>query len=278
MKRFAVFACLAVFCSLLAAGSPGAESPGDLDAFTRESWKNLESLYGVPDSLRGAPIAVSIVPTPRDLPPEWANLPPYAAGAAVEEQGRVAVLVWKCGAYPFGDVRQTLVHELSHVLLYRALGRRPPRWLDEGLAMRASREWGASDGLYSLLALRSVAHGGWNLARVERDFAGGESPVRGSYALVKGFVRDLFRGDAEVGAFLEDARRLGSVDAAFVARFGMTPDRAFANWAKNLPWWGEWLVWISSPAVLWMVVGALFLLAALAAFRRRRAKYEALPD
>jgi hypothetical protein len=235
-------------------------------------------LYGVTDRACAAPIAVQIAATPEEAAPQWPGLPPYAAGAAEPAAQRLVVVLSRCGPYPFGDAGQTLKHELSHILLPRALGFAPPRWFDEGLAMRVSAEWGLRDEWFAALALPAVAHGSWHLDRVESDFAGGESEVRRSYALAKGFVRDLFKDDADLSAFLAEAQRDGSVDLAFRLRFGTSPDGAFRNWAKHLPWWGGWVVALSSPEVLWLVVLVLFLVAAFAAWRRRRKKYEELED
>lgn len=271
--RSAGIAALLLPLALLAQTTPREYEEAFTEARTR-----LEALYGVPETLRGAPVRVTLAATPGQLPPEWAGLPSFAAGGAVEEEGRIVVVLSRCGRYPFGDGRQTLVHEVSHVALYRALGRRPPRWFDEGLAMRASGEWSFRDEWNAALALRDVARGRWQIAQMEQDFAQGEGAVRRSYALAKGFVRDLFKDDASLGAFLDEVRRRGSVDAAFAARFGMSPDAAFRAWAKNLPWWGEWVVVLSSPGLLWTGVLVLFLAAVAAAYRRRRRKYEALPD
>jgi hypothetical protein len=261
-----------LFAALLATAPRAQEGglPPEFRSAADAARASLCALYAVPPAACAAPIAVRVVTLPSDLPPGWRDLPTYAAGAADEPGGRIVVILSRCGGYPFGDADQTLRHELSHVLLYRSLGFRPPRWLDEGLAMRASAEWGAGDGFYTILALPMVARGKWRLDRVERDFAGGESSVRRSYALAKGFVRDLFKDDASVTDFILEARRDRSVDVAFLRRFGTTPDVAFAAWARNLPWWGEWVVTLTSPGVLWLAVTTLFLLAAAAAFLRRR--------
>ncbi len=269
---------VAVAAVLLSLGALGQPDPREYERAFVEARARLEALYGVPAELRGAPVRVTVAATPGQLPPEWAGLPPFAAGAAVEEEGRIVIILSRCGRYPFGDGRQTLVHEVSHVALYRALGKRPPRWFDEGLAMRAAGEWGLSDEWNAALALRDVARGRWRIAQMEEDFAQGEGAVRRSYALAKGFVRDLFKDDASLRAFLDQARRMGSVDAAFAVTFGMPPDAAFRAWAKNLPWWGEWVVVLSSPGLLWTAVLVLFFAAVAAAYRRRRRKYEALPD
>ncbi|MEW5764337.1 MAG: hypothetical protein ACOYXN_12265 [Acidobacteriota bacterium] len=275
MSKRAVRAAAAVLFSMAVLGQP---DPREYERVFLEARARLEGLYGVPPALRGAPIRVTVAAVPGELPAEWAGLPSFAAGAAVEEEGRIVVILSRCGRYPFGDGRQTLVHEVSHVALYRALGKRPPRWFDEGLAMRASGEWDLRDEWNAALALRDVARGRWRIAQMEEDFAQGEGAVRRSYALAKGFVRDLFKDDASLRLFLDEARRMGSVDAAFAVTFGMPPDAAFRAWAKNLPWWGEWVVVLSSPGLLWTGVLLLFFAAVAAAYRRRRRKYEALPD
>lgn len=270
-------AALSVLLTTVLWGQAPSVAP-DLMADVNRARGRLCALYGVSDQACAAPIAVQIAATPPEAASQWPGLPSYAAGAAEPAAGRLVVVLSRCGPYPFGDAGQTLTHELSHVLLRRALGFNPPRWFDEGLAMRVSAEWGLRDEWFAALALPAVAHGSWRLERVEADFAGGESDVRRSYALAKGFVRDLFRDDEDLQAFLAEVRRDGSVERAFQLRFGLRPDGAFQNWAKHLPWWGGWVVALSSPEVLWLVVVALFLTAAFAAWRRRRKKYEELED
>ena len=251
---------------------------GELHGVLESSARDLCRLYDVPPALCSQPVHVRVVESASALPAEWRGFPAYAAGAAEPASGRILIDLSRCGPYPFGDAAQTLRHEVSHVMLYRALGYEPPRWLDEGLAMRASGDWSFADSVYATLALPYVARGSWSLQRVEADFAGGEGSVRRSYALVKGFVRDLFPDDASVTAFVVEARRDGSVGKAFRRRFGVSPEAAFRAWAKNMPWWGRWLEEVTSPAVLWVAVTLLFLVAAALAWRRRRKKYEALPD
>jgi hypothetical protein len=276
MRRLLLaFALSIVLASaVLAQGAPPPSLENELNvARAHQCW-----LYGVPEAACAAPIQVDVVPAPEALPASWQGLPGFAAGAAQPSAGRFVVILSRCGPYPFGDAGQTLRHELSHVLLFRGLGFQAPRWFDEGLAMRASAEWGFRDEVFAALALPMVARGSWRLDRVDSDFSGGESEVRRSYALAKGFVRDLFHDDEDLRGFLDEARRERSLDRAFLYRFGTTPDGAFRGWAKHLPWWGEWVVALSGPEVLWLGVLVLFLLAAFAGWRRRRKKYEALDD
>jgi hypothetical protein len=249
-----------------------------LQSELEDSRSALCALYAVPQGPCDAPMEILVASRGGGLPPGWEGLPAFAAGAADPSAGRIVIFPERCGRYPFGDPAQTLRHELSHVMLRRSLGFPAPRWFDEGLAMRVSGEWGASDELYSALALHAVARGRWDLAKVDRDFAGGEGQVRRSYALAKAFVRDLFPSSGDLKGFLIEARAQRSVERAFLRQFGRSPDGLFRAWAKNLPWWGQWVVWASQPAVVWGVVTVLFVAAFLAALRRRREKYQQLPD
>jgi len=69
------------------------------------------------------------------------RIPEWGMGAAVPHRGRI-VLISPRHFPGRSDLRQVLVHELSHVVLGQALGDAwAPRWLDEGLAMFISHEW-----------------------------------------------------------------------------------------------------------------------------------------
>lgn len=261
-----LFLCAVLYC--IAFPSFGS-LPERLDSEARGATARLCSLYAIAPEDCAKPVDITVVANPSDAPPYWRNLPSYAAGAAQAEAGRIIIILGRTGSYPYGDEFQTLRHELSHVLLFRSLGYKPPRWLDEGLAMRAAGEWGWADDWYSALALPRVAAGRWSLDKVNGDFAGGEGAVRGSYALARGFVRDLFPNDASVQSFVLAARQTGSVESAFRQRFGISADQAFSEWAKHLPWWAELLAMFTGPGALWGVVTALFLLAVFTAFRRR---------
>jgi hypothetical protein len=253
--------------------------PPELEAVRVETVDRLGTLYAVPVEEQLRPIEIHLQEAgSAALPKEWQGMPLWAAGAAKPASGKIILFPGRMGRYPFGDLPQTLRHELSHVLLHRSLGYDPPRWLDEGLAMRAAGEWKTSDDMFSAFALLGVARGKFSIQRLEEDFRSGESKVRRSYALARAFVRDTFPDDAELTTFLMESRRLRSVDRAFNLRFGATPQQAFQAWARNLPWWGEWMVWIGSPSTLWFVVVALFIAAAFVSYRRRKRIYEQLPD
>jgi hypothetical protein len=265
--------------TLLATTPVSAALPPELEAARLAETARLAALYSIPSAVANGPMEATLFEgPPQSTPPGWIGLPPFAAGAAQPRLGRLVVHAGRTGRYPFGDTAQTLRHELSHLLLFRSLGFEPPRWLDEGLAMRAGAEWGPTDSGYLAIAIFQVSRGALTLEGLERDFSGGETATRRSYALARGFVRDLFRSDADVRAFVLEARREGNAEGAFVDRFGVSPGSAFRTWARDLPWWGEWLVTLGSPGLLWGAMALLFLAAVWASVRRRRKVYEQLPD
>ncbi len=73
--------------------------------------------------------------------PDW--------GAAVAVPHRHMIIIKSPAHYPLGKSLSELVkHEYAHLALTDRLGLgRPPRWLDEGLAMYIAAEWGWSNNL-----------------------------------------------------------------------------------------------------------------------------------
>jgi hypothetical protein len=69
------------------------------------------------------------------IPPDW------GAGLALLEQSRIVIKSPKYMAVN-KSFRELIGHELAHIMLYRAAGKRwLPRWLQEGYAMYSSGEW-----------------------------------------------------------------------------------------------------------------------------------------
>ena len=75
------------------------------------------------------------------------RIPDWGAAAAFPQRKLIAVKSPE--AFPLGkSLNELLPHEYSHLLLHKRTGfKRSPRWLDEGLAMYISFEWGWSDNL-----------------------------------------------------------------------------------------------------------------------------------
>ncbi|MEJ2367995.1 MAG: hypothetical protein P8Z49_06525 [Acidobacteriota bacterium] len=277
-------AAFAVLGFAMAAHAGAAPLPPSLRDARASAAARLCGLYAVPPSKCAAPILIRLAPSGDRLPPFWRGLPSYAAGAADPEAGRIIIVLPRCGNFPYGAPGQTLAHELSHVLLYRSLGYEPPRWLDEGLAMRAGGSLGAAQDWYLALALPRAASGRYTLADLTRGFRGSSLEVRRSYALSRAFVGDLFPRDRAVTRFVLTARRLGSVDAAFRFQFGASPEVLFSRWARRKSVFRQWLQILVSQDLLWFLITLLFLAAAAAVLLRRfktrrlRAGGEDVPD
>ncbi len=277
-SRFLRLILPAVSILLFASPAFPGDLPPKLEKIRIETIGRLGELYGLPEEERNRPIEI-LIADPSELDQHgWGGLPEYAAGAAHSQAGRLVVIPRRTGDYPFGDEGQTLIHELSHVLLYRALGFRPPRWFDEGLAMRAAGEWGFEDEWHMAFALRKAAQGDYPLSRVEGDFREGESRVRRSYVLARAFVSDLFPESEELTGFIESARAKQSVDKAFTSRYQKTADYVFFEWARERPVWRDWILVITSAKMVWIVALILFLVAAALSYWRKRRKFERLPE
>jgi len=75
------------------------------------------------------------------------RIPDWGAAAAFPQRKLIAVKSPE--TFPIGkSLNELLPHEYSHLLLHKRTGfKHSPRWLDEGLAMYISFEWGWSDNL-----------------------------------------------------------------------------------------------------------------------------------
>lgn len=204
-----------------------------------------------------------------NIPDELKSLPNYVSGVAIPEKGEIYLFKRRTNSYPFGSIDQVYVHELSHIYLYRAIGFRVPRWFDEGVAMKNSAEWGFADEFYLALSLPRIALSNFSLQTLENGFSGYEGASRTSYALSRAFVKDLFVNDNDLQTFIKEIKNSNSFEKAFIKRFNLTPDSAFKAWAKQLPWWGPLLVFITSPNTMWLFVFLLFLITIFVSIKKR---------
>ncbi len=275
-----IFCALALLFGTFAPPRVHAASqlPPELEEVRLQTIARLSSIFELDSMAAHAPISIDFVPAGDLGDHGWGGLPRFAAGAAIASRSAIVIVPNRTGRYPFGDVAQTLKHELSHVLIYRALGYHPPRWFDEGLAMHMAREWGSEDEWFLAFGLPTIARGESPLSRIENDFHEGESDVRRSYALARAFVRELFENDYELQKFVSAARSRNSVEEAFLTRFGVSSDEAFRAWATARPWWRDIAVAVSSERVTWFLALGVFLVAGTLGWWRRKRSYDRLPE
>ncbi len=149
--------------------APEALAPlaAELGRTDPQTYLDAMRLLGLDDP--GPPIRVLLAPEGSPAArrgPSWGVA--YAFGAA----GLVVLIPSRVPAYPDHSLETVLCHEVTHVLVARAAGRRPvPRWFNEGLALVAAREWGVED--QARLSVATVRRDGVRLAELDRRFRAG---------------------------------------------------------------------------------------------------------
>lgn len=174
-----------------------------------------------------------------------------------------------------GDVRQTLHHEVAHLVLHDAVRGRVPLWFDEGYASFASGE------VERILALRlnlAVASGQLpSLDELDRLLRGSAGTADAAYGLAASAVETLDRRDPP-GALARLFDHMGAgegFDESVLASTGLTADRFEDAWHKDLRRHYGLLTWLMAGGV-WAILALM--LGGLLWFRRRadRPRREAL--
>ena len=211
---------------------------------------------------------ISVVLMPEDSPLAR-ETPRWVAGYARGDRRAIVLFPARVPSYPDRTMRALLRHELAHVLVWEAAGGRyVPRWLNEGIATVAAREWGIEDRARYAAAV--IGSGPRTTRQLDRAFRGSPSEVRRAYALASGFIRFL---QSEYGSDVP-ARILGglregrSIDDAFREAAGVDLRTAERRFFVDEARWNTWIPFLTSSAVLWMLVTLL----ALIAIAKRQAK------
>ena len=167
----------------------------ELRGFDRQSLVPAMELLGLDEP--GPPIRVIVA---REGSIEARRAPSWVMAYAVGNAGWVVLLPQRIPAYPDGNLEQVLRHEIAHVLVARAAGRYGvPRWLNEGLAIVAAREWRFEDR--GRLVLEAFRRRKASMADVELEFSRGSVSsgrrlrrVRGLCPLLDGRARQSHAG------------------------------------------------------------------------------------
>ena len=139
---------------------------------------------------------------PADMPP-----PDYATGVAYSRWGVILLTMSSPQSWEPPDLEVVLVHELSHVALYRAVaGNDVPRWFNEGVAIHQSeaRMLPRMESLLRAAAQRSMLR----LSELDDHFPNRPHEVNVAYAQsadVVGFLRRSSRANC-----VSSARYCGS--------------------------------------------------------------------
>lgn len=213
----------------------------------------------------GPPIRVHLVPEGAE---ETRLVPSWAVAFALSEAGIVVLIPSRVPAYPDGDLKGVLRHEVAHVLIARAAGRQPvPRFFDEGLAVVAAREWQLQDRSRLLMAVWPLA--GKDLPALREDFAGGAQQAENAYVVSAAFVRFLLEREGGDAAARILRRISEGHDFDSAVRFGIghpLEQIQEAFWA-DIDIWQKWVPLISGSTGFSLL---LLVLTALAWRRRKK--------
>jgi len=173
--------------------------------------------------------------------PMGRGAPPWAIGVAYPDLGVISVAIRR-GAV-INDPMQTLRHELAHIALGSALGRRAPHWLHEGFAYQHSMEW--SWDRTETLAGMAWFGGIVPLDQLDATFPREELPAHRAYAQSYDFVGFLSRrgrwedreDDGDRWPFRRFLTAVGTgvdIDVAAVRAFGKPLHELFDEWRSDL--------------------------------------------
>lgn len=197
----------------------------------------------------------------------------WIAGLALSDS---RVIVLSARGNEVFHAADTFEHELAHLYLDTALrGRRVPRWFHEGVAMLVASE---DVGERLKTALGAAASGAWlPIEDLADRFPADPPAVHLAYAQAMIFVRYLHRAAAPAGVSLLIAEVASGMpfDAAFEHVFGASVGEVWERAASEVDRTGSLVWFLTSAAVLWVVITGLFLYVYARKRRRAALKREA---
>jgi len=207
--------------------------------------------------------------------PVAAEVPSWASGFTVAESRTIVLFPDRVASYPVRSMEALVVHEIAHILVADAAGGRTvPRWLNEGIATVAAREWSLEDRARYAAAV--VGQGPTSTRDLDRGFEGNAATAARSYALSAAAVRFLLASyDEGVTARLLQALA-GDLPfgEAFVQVTGDPLARFEEAFFEDEAFWYTWVPFLTSSVALWMAITLL----ALVAIRRRRERSRMLRE
>jgi len=173
----------------------------------------------------------------------------------------------------------TFVHELAHITLDKATGGRPtPLWFQEGVAMLvASEETGERlKSMFSAAATDSL----FSLSDLTETFPQDPPAVHLAYAQSLLFVRFVLRQNQGpgLGSLLSTLRTGMSFDLAIESLYHESVESLHTRFLRSFHPIDAWLIFLTSGAVLWILVTGLFFYVYLKKRHQMELKRQAMPD
>ena len=231
-------------------------------------WSDVESDFGVAidDEL-----IIRFARNPREMramAPVGAPPPDYATGVAYSQWGVILLTMSAPQTWEPPDLEVVLVHELSHVALYRAvLGTRVPRWFNEGVAIHQSevRLLPRMESLLRAAAQRSMLR----LSELDKHFPDHPHEVNIAYAQsadVVGFLRRSNNDERRFHRLVRALRDGETFDTALATGYGWTRIGLERQWRESLRTRYRILPALLAGSTIWVFAAILVVFA----YRRRR--------
>ena len=238
-----------------------------MDRFS-EHWAQLVDDFGVPidDEL-----IIRVARNPREMramAPFGHPPPDYATGVAYSRWGVILLTMSAPDTWEPPDLEVVLVHELSHVALYRAvLGNSVPRWFNEGVAIHQSevRLLPRMESLLRAAAQRSMLR----LSELDNRFPDRPHEVNVAYAQsadVVGFLRRTDNDERRFHRMVQSLREGETFDTALATAYGWTRIGLERQWRDSLRTRYRILPALFAGSTIWVAAAILVVFA----YRRRR--------
>lgn len=206
-----------------------------------------------------------------DVQPHGAHID-WAAGVAYAP---LSLIILRVDKDMLLTLDETFEHEVSHILLLKAVRKRPPRWFIEGIAIVQARQNLIEK--FEAVASASANKDALPLNAIRRSFpstAGGRSLAYAKSGLFVSYVVNRFGEDAV--RELVTALSYGmTIEDAFVKVFGFSVEELEEEWSGGLSSYA-WLKALTGDWVLWTGMTLLFLLAVAVKARRTRRRKRAM--
>jgi len=238
-----------------------------IDGFD-EQWAKVVDDFGVnvDDEL-----VVRVARNPREmraLAPIGHPPPDYATGVAYSSAGLILLTMSAPETWEPPELEVVLVHELSHVALYRAvLGNPVPRWFNEGVAIHQSevRLLPRMESLLRAAAQRSMLR----LSELDKRFPDRPYEVNVAYAQsadVVGFLRRSSNDQRRFHRMIQSLREGETFDTALATAYGWTRVGLERQWRESLRTRYRILPALLAGSTIWVAAAILVVFA----YRRRR--------
>jgi hypothetical protein len=238
-----------------------------IDGFD-EHWANVSDDFGV---VIDDDLVVRVARNPREMramAPVGYPPPDYATGVAYPRWGLILLSMSAPDTWEPPDLQVVLIHELSHVALYRAVrGNEVPRWFNEGVAIHQSevRLLPRMESLLRAAAQRSMLR----LSELDTHFPDRPNEVNIAYAQsadVVGFLRRSHNDERRFHRLIQSLHDAETFDTALATAYGWTRVGLERQWRESLRTRYRILPALLAGSTIW--VGAAILV--LFAYRRKR--------